>query len=241
MSMRGVSIHALLAECDRLADQPVDRPGRFNPRTPCGVRLGTTIGLAHACEFQSTHSLRSATTVFLRAVARTAVSIHALLAECDSSIDDATLFLPGFNPRTPCGVRRYFVKAINSSAGFQSTHSLRSATGFLGIRGCRGLFQSTHSLRSATIRVKYEDCPHIVSIHALLAECDGMAGSRPRHRRVSIHALLAECDPTPSSWPGTRDGFNPRTPCGVRQHTGPHPRKSPGFQSTHSLRSATVL
>ena len=263
MSMRGVSIHALLAECDRLADQPVDRPGRFNPRTPCGVRLGTTIGLAHACEFQSTHSLRSATshlpplpciepfqsthslrsatTVFFRAVARTAVSIHALLAECDSSIDDATLFLPGFNPRTPCGVRRYFVKAINSSAGFQSTHSLRSATGFLGIRGCRGLFQSTHSLRSATIRVKYEDCPHIVSIHALLAECDGMAGSRPRHRRVSIHALLAECDPTPSSWPGTRDGFNPRTPCGVRQHTGPHPRKSPGFQSTHSLRSATVL
>ena len=161
--------------------------------------------------------MRSATTVFFRAVARTAVSIHALLAECDSSIDDATLFLPGFNPRTPCGVRRYFVKAINSSAGFQSTHSLRSATGFLGIRGCRGLFQSTHSLRSATIRVKYEDCPHI----------------------VSIHALLAECDLTPAECETYEGGFNPRTPCGVRPDALVMAWHARRFQSTHSLRSAT--
>ena len=108
MSMRGVSIHALLAECDRLADQPVDRPGRFNPRTPCGVRLGTTIGLAHACEFQSTHSLRSATRRPRHGLARATVSIHALLAECDSIQARILVKVRGFNPRTPCGVRRFY-------------------------------------------------------------------------------------------------------------------------------------
>ena len=151
MSMRGVSIHALLAECDRLADQPVDRPGRFNPRTPCGVRLGTTIGLAHACEFQSTHSLRSATnhlpplpciepfqsTHSLRSATLNVsekarplvVSIHALLAECDHRILSCR-----------CPYRE-----------FQSTHSLRSATAVLTMPHFFARFQSTHSLRSATL------------------------------------------------------------------------------------------
>ena len=78
---------------------------------------------------------------------------------------------------------------------FQSTHSLRSATGIgdsfrkqykcfnprtpcgvrqmgvrLGIR--RVLFQSTHSLRSATALDDLDMISMWVSIHALLAECD---------------------------------------------------------------------
>ena len=36
-------------------------------------------------------------------------------------------------------------------------------------------------------------------------------------RRVSIHALLAECDPFPPDDIFRGTGFNPRTPCGVRQ------------------------
>ena len=100
---------------------------------------------------------------------------------------------------------------------FQSTHSLRSATrtsfyplsltGFnprtpCGVRpgldkaSVRDLlFQSTHSLRSAT-----------AVFDNLMAGMD-----------VSIHALLAECDlPGLASIPD-QSGFNPRTPCGVRQ------------------------
>ena len=83
--------------------------------------------------------------------------------------------------------------------------------------GGHNMFQSTHSLRSAT---KYDGLTlvlYIVSIHALLAECDRMMSmphstnswfqsthslrSATVHFKdycvplwVSIHALLAECD-----------------------------------------------
>ena len=146
----GVSIHALLAECDGCG-LPSDRQEtRFNPRTPCGVRLSPFDGFVITLKFQSTHSLRSATfgksysepeekfqsTHSLRSATinpisstyNMTVSIHALLAECDQIQIDKLSF----------------------SNGFQSTHSLRSAT----------------NAKSEAIEV------NLVSIHALLAECD---------------------------------------------------------------------
>ena len=57
-------------------------------------------------KFQSTHSLRSATPSGEVETIMETVSIHALLAECDSNIVHGKL----------------------SYTGFQSTHSLRSAT-----------------------------------------------------------------------------------------------------------------
>ena len=82
--------------------------------------------------------------------------------------------VPGqsFNPRTPCGVRH-------------TPHLSHSQT---------GRFQSTHSLRSATVRKCSSLEAAMVSIHALLAECD-LVGCRENSRMF---------------------GFNPRTPCGVR-------------------------
>ena len=80
-----VSIHALLAECDVYAT------GR----------------VASYCKFQSTHSLRSATPLASPRRKSQRVSIHALLAECDRYIPVCRLRFPGFNPRTPCGVRRF--------------------------------------------------------------------------------------------------------------------------------------
>ena len=58
---RDVSIHALLAECDSIGNRPA-----------CLVS-----------QFQSTHSLRSATEELGLIAALATVSIHALLAECD--------------------------------------------------------------------------------------------------------------------------------------------------------------
>ena len=56
-------------------------------------------------------------------------------------------------------------------------------------------FQSTHSLRSATNRVVQWWDTLMVSIHALLAECDLAKHAREDYPLwVSIHALLAECD-----------------------------------------------
>ena len=122
-----VSIHALLAECDIPRRWREALPRRFNPRTPCGVRLTWTMTTSKTLWFQSTHSLRSATiparpgaverSVSIHALLAECdftngwllytsnVSIHALLAECDTNSDSFTLYTDSFNPRTPCGVR----------------------------------------------------------------------------------------------------------------------------------------
>ena len=259
----------------------------FNPRTPCGVRRFTSKIIVFPCGFQSTHSLRSATADAQREIERKRVSIHALLAECDRNTRPLQSSRTSFNPRTPCGVRQGYRCSRASSMTFQSTHSLRSATWFSSKSlTLYALFQSTHSLRSATNAGSTSSARRLVSIHALLAECDCSSvsfifllfcfnprtpcGVRPEKalcaldgKTVSIHALLAECDQGPLARVKRPRGFNPRTPCGVRRlYAGPphrrscfNPRTPCGvrpfsgtfnfnpyrFQSTHSLRSATII
>ena len=213
--------------------------------------------------FQSTHSLRSATESREELEPEERVSIHALLAECDTGSQQLNKLKICFNPRTPCGVRLQYTEKVITDYLFQSTHSLRSATGLLyhwrtiktvsihallaecDLRHAVGLwfkagfnprtpcgvrqftpmlnwpcsrFQSTHSLRSATFLSLFCGILQGVSIHALLAECD----------RLIDFTMVSMC------------GFNPRTPCGVRPSV-PATMKPPSwFQSTHSLRSATI-
>ena len=213
--------------------------------------------------FQSTHSLRSATHSYSAYGGFQTVSIHALLAECDClfhrhprrgngfnprtpcgvrpDIDTFLRYEAGFNPRTPCGVRLVLIHqrgAVDSfnprtpcgvrllfyccgacPRWFQSTHSLRSATLSCMLLSwvCSG-FQSTHSLRSATGTAK--DCPLTIefqSTHSLRSATV-----------ISVRDI------------GDDNGFNPRTPCGVRPRQNTRTGTDKRFQSTHSLRSATV-
>ena len=103
------------------------------------------------------------------------------------------------------------------------------------------MFQSTHSLRSATGALRIFLHPHLVSIHALLAECDLV----PCQLRMHVRGFnpRTPCGVRPAQAHGTRStkSFNPRTPCGVRPLFVAFPPKKRGFQSTHSLRSATPL
>ena len=145
-----VSIHALLAECDAGKEITRNAQNRFNPRTPCGVRR---------VQKYPQGPIRG-------------VSIHALLAECDGRRFPSHAVRRSFNPRTPCGVRLPERSDARLRRKFQSTHSLRSATGK----------QQTPSSGGN------------VSIHALLAECDFHPGGHDHDGVVSIHALLAECD-----------------------------------------------
>ena len=132
----------------------------FNPRTPCGVRPALANLDMIDMWFQSTHSLRSATAVDVHSPDYYEVSIHALLAECDGIVNVNVNVPCGFNPRTPCGVRRG-----------------------IGNRPARfALFQSTHSLRSATLGGHRKWSPRTVSIHALLAECDAAGSPAPSLR-----------------------------------------------------------
>ena len=190
----------------------------FNPRTPCGVRQASFRKGSPLLMFQSTHSLRSATVSLRLELVADNVSIHALLAECDIEIGLVRPYgevsihallaecdiMPSavtptsccFNPRTPCGVRPFPC----------------------GWSWLQTMFQSTHSLRSATfVHYPYSQ-DEVVSIHALLAECDDASS------RLS--------SPVPC--------FNPRTPCGVRPCPECQHSLIVQFQSTHSLRSATL-
>ena len=101
-----VSIHALLAECDVSMIVSTFPVRGFNPRTPCGVRPVYSRVPSPVPRFQSTHSLRSATNDEETLTWAVYVSIHALLAECDKPVAYTQVPHTGFNPRTPCGVRR---------------------------------------------------------------------------------------------------------------------------------------
>ena len=175
--MRCVSIHALLAESDWRLIQP-----------GCGRR----------------------------------VSIHALLAESDQHpLRLGHLFL-SFNPRPPCGERLYpFGQDGNSVSGFnprppcgerprnfmgrsveqmfQSTPSLRRATGNTSNILLRGRFQSTPSLRRATARSRMQESPFRFQ-------------STPSLRRATKRLPSQQVH---------NGGFNPRPPCGER--LGRHP------------------
>ena len=126
-------------------------PRCFNPRTPCGVRRNPPVKLLGQRKFQSTHSLRSATRFGRYALlivpgfnprtpcgvrpaavaaipARLDVSIHALLAECDTVLQFLVVQV-----RVSIHALLAECDCWNSSphaprSRFQSTHSLRSAT-----------------------------------------------------------------------------------------------------------------
>ena len=213
-----VSIHALLAECDLHYHITLNYVQRFNPRTPCGVRLLALLQVSRLTRFQSTHSLRSAT------------GFAVLHGSCDHSFNPRTpcgvrhgaLILNTcqccFNPRTPCGVRLWRTAGTESARCFNPRTPCGVRRLSVNLNVVCIMFQSTHSLRSAT---RKED--------AFLWT-----------RTVSIHALLAECDRRGKSALEQAASFNPRTPCGVRRGPTCLARLFLRFQSTHSLRSATA-
>ena len=149
--IKRVSIHALLAESDDKETAFVMNNHGFNPRPPCGERPGPIIFPFKLDRFQSTPSLRRATSPLFPHLLEQGVSIHALLAEsdaegrsycrrkshvsihallaesdyCDGNIPCAH---PGFNPRPPCGERPKSTPEAPPDMQFQSTPSLRRAT-----------------------------------------------------------------------------------------------------------------
>ena len=169
------------------------------------------------------------------------ISIHALLAESDTVVDNI-IFMPW---------------------EFLSTLSLRRATGKSNkLAGPKLVFLSTLSLRRATWLRCWQLAARDISIHALLAESDEWRivgqfvqlrflstlslrrATRPDQHRdappkflstlslrratsrasrlspvisISIHALLAESDGSGPAWLASRPNFYPRSPCGERQ------------------------
>ena len=79
-----ISIHALRAEGDSELTQKKYKAAYFNPRPPCGGRLGGSDAAVIVGLFQSTPSVRRAT----------------------STVGCPSISSANFNPRPPCGGRR---------------------------------------------------------------------------------------------------------------------------------------
>ena len=126
----------------------------FYPRSPCGERPYGRINDISRLIFLSTLSLRRATLMWYQCNTVVKISIHALLAESDDKP----------------------VQPAPAAVQFLSTLSLRRATYGRINDISRLIFLSTLSLRRATNNVlpAYAACG--ISIHALLAESDGILG-----------------------------------------------------------------
>ena len=146
------------------------------------------------------------------------ISIHALLAESDSSSLKSFTDPLDFYPRSPCGERRQITQTYRAKLVFLSTLSLRRATN------------------------GHETTPCIVgiSIHALLAESDSCTsigrpkrlyfyprspcGERPKLLTISIfiHTFLSTLSLRRATcyslrYSASRRHFYPRSPCGERR------------------------
>ena len=124
-----------------------------------------------------------------------------------------------FYPRSPCGERLIYSRAVKVGLQFLSTLSLRRATLFCFIGALSAIFLSTLSLRRAT------SVPCVVSKRGKFLSTLSLRRATPVRQRpcfiheISIHALLAESD-SRQYRTGTRHRhFYPRSPCGERPDT----------------------
>ncbi len=216
----GISIHALHTECDFLSKITLHHLFYFNPRTPYGVRPGSTPYSSQTAYFNP----------------RTPYGVRR-------DDHDRPIFLRDFNPRTPYGVRLGVTDQVVRFAVFQSTHSIRSATDTQCRTGkLRAI--SIHALHTEcdaehkeyekwveiSIHALHTECDdfgsqthfrQIISIHALHTECDDFGSQTHFRQIISIHALHTECDFIQNRFHLTVINFNPRTPYGVRPSAGP--------------------
>ena len=100
----------------------------FYPRSPCGERPHAIFVPTKRAKFLSTLSLRRATGFHKINCQMMVISIHALLAESDGSMQSYQHAQSHFYPRSPCGERRAYFRVTSRPEEFLSTLSLRRAT-----------------------------------------------------------------------------------------------------------------
>ena len=190
----------------------------FYPRPPRGGRLVEAGAAAGQRKFLSTPSARRATR-------------HRERDQCDGSY---------FYPRPPRGGRPTSSGSFTTAPRFLSTPSARRAT-FAGVApfGDCFLFLSTPSARRATLPPFHLCAAHIISIHALREEGDGIVPQQELGIAISIHALREEGDPPCARRLPSNRNFYPRPPRGGRRARDLERNSDMIFLSTPSARRAT--
>ena len=101
-----ISIHALLAESDSPVPLDPTYIHDFYPRSPCGERRPWPARLASCFDFYPRSPCGERHTHPIGVLITVIISIHALLAESDSTQLSTQTPLSDFYPRSPCGERR---------------------------------------------------------------------------------------------------------------------------------------
>ena len=124
-----------------------------------------------------------------------------------------------FNPRSPCGERRYEVRKAHLYGHFNPRSPCGERRKECGHYDASAKFQSTLPVRGATKKSEGFRRIEQISIHAPRAGSD-------RAERNAVDAL---------------SNFNPRSPCGERQGCVRIRIWSQRFQSTLPVRGATAF
>ena len=101
-----ISIHALLAESDRISHGNKLQHGNFYPRSPCGERQRAEHHASSQQEFLSTLSLRRATDLEPSMTRRLTFLSTLSLRRATLAGPSGPAFLFNFYPRSPCGERQ---------------------------------------------------------------------------------------------------------------------------------------
>ena len=100
-----ISIHALLAESDKISPHSAPDNGNFYPRSPCGERRVHYDNYNLHCVISIHALLAESDRNGLAMRWNTCISIHALLAESDTLFLSFRAAVGYFYPRSPCGER----------------------------------------------------------------------------------------------------------------------------------------
>ena len=143
----------------------------------------------HSKRFQSTLPVWGATRPPVPRLRAYLISIHAPRVGSDRGSCPRWFSLRDFNPRSPCGERRFIVHLGNDSQAFQSTLPVWGATRLFYILPPRASI-SIHAPRVGSDRDKKRVLYILVtiSIHAPRVGSDGGRYARRTRRKISIHA-----------------------------------------------------
>ena len=144
---------------------------------------GSDPGVLHAvtmaAEFQSTLPLRGATKIIGSANLCKGISIHAPLAGSDPRRHMRKRRYSYFNPRSPCGERRYDIILVAQFDNFNPRSPCGERLRCLVTNARPTQFQSTLPLRGATRLARCQKVYFTISIHAPLAGSDSCASLFP--------------------------------------------------------------
>ena len=198
----------------------------FNSRTPCGVRPMRGSAVFTASGFQFTHPVRGATASPLLTIHTPMVSIHAPRAGCDHLRGAPRVALERVSihaPRAGCDLRR--ARSACRGRQFQFTHPVRGATPTSCARALGR--RSFNSRTPCGVRLPCASTMRRSRRFNSRTPCGvrhRVGGLQDVELGVSIHAPRAGCDHPPRGLPPPKQCFNSRTPCGVRPERTEVPR-----------------